>query len=166
MAPPPAQDARRDGRWDWTLVHARCLRQARALVGPGAEADDVAQEAALRAWRRRGTCRTPDAPEPWLRQIVRNEAARWFTRRRETLVEASDVAVWADRAAWSAEDSTERLTVRSALAALPAGDRELLALRYEEDLTQPAIARRLGVPEGTVKVRLHRLRKRLQADLA
>lgn len=146
-------------------MHARCVRDARRLLGAGAEADDVAQEAALRAWRRRGTCRTPHAPEPWLRQIVHNEAARMIARRREVVVESSVLASRVDEAGWSAEDSTERLTVRSALDALAPGDRELLVLRYEEDMTQPAIARHLGLPEGTVKVRLHRLRKRLQAEL-
>ena len=38
----------------------------------------------------------------------------------------------------------------------------LLRLRYNEDLTQAAIARRLGIPEGTVKVRLHRVRAKLR----
>jgi RNA polymerase sigma-70 factor (ECF subfamily) len=45
-------------------------------------------------------------------------------------------------------------------------ERVLLALRYEEDLTQPAIAARLGIPEGTVKVQLHRARVKLRAAYA
>lgn len=54
-----------------------------------------------------------------------------------------------------------RLDIRAALAELNAEDRRLLALRYEADLTQPALAELLAVPEGTVKVRLHRLRRKL-----
>jgi RNA polymerase sigma-70 factor, ECF subfamily len=38
-------------------------------------------------------------------------------------------------------------------------------LRYEEDLTQAGIARRLGIPEGTVKVRLHRVRDKLRREM-
>jgi RNA polymerase sigma-70 factor (ECF subfamily) len=41
----------------------------------------------------------------------------------------------------------------------------LLALRYEGDLTQEHVARIMGLPEGTVKVRLHRLRARLSTQL-
>jgi RNA polymerase sigma-70 factor (ECF subfamily) len=55
-----------------------------------------------------------------------------------------------------------RLSVEQALARLGDGDRDLLRLRYAEDLSQGEVARRLGVPEGTVKVRLHRARHRLR----
>lgn len=44
-------------------------------------------------------------------------------------------------------------------------DRRLLQLRYVADLTQSAVAEQLGMPEGTTKVRLHRLRKRLRHRL-
>jgi RNA polymerase sigma-70 factor (ECF subfamily) len=44
-------------------------------------------------------------------------------------------------------------------------DRALVWLRYEDDLTQPVIAERLGMPEGTVKVRLHRLRAVLRREI-
>jgi RNA polymerase sigma-70 factor (ECF subfamily) len=59
-----------------------------------------------------------------------------------------------------------RVSVEQALGTLPDGDRRLLRLRYAEDLTQSEVARRLGVPEGTVKVRLHRARRRLRGLLA
>jgi RNA polymerase sigma-70 factor, ECF subfamily len=59
-------------------------------------------------------------------------------------------------------DLLDRLDVRRAVAPLDARDRGLLALRYVADLTQPQIAQALGMPEGSMKVRLHRLRKRLR----
>jgi len=52
--------------------------------------------------------------------------------------------------------------LHAALATLDESDRMLLRLRYVEDLTQQAIARRLGLSDGTVKVRLHRLRQKLK----
>jgi RNA polymerase sigma-70 factor (ECF subfamily) len=58
-----------------------------------------------------------------------------------------------------------RLTVEQALGTLAERDRRVLHLRYAEDLTQIEVARRLGLPEGTVKVRLHRARGRLRRAL-
>ncbi len=68
---------------------------------------------------------------------------------------------------WGSEDEAvlgteERVDVQAALNALTSQDQTLLMLRYDEDLTQSAIADRLGMPEGTVKVRLHRARAKLQ----
>ena len=58
-----------------------------------------------------------------------------------------------------------RLTVEQALGTLAERDRRVLHLRYAEDLTQVEVARRMGLPEGTVKVRLHRARGRLRRAL-
>jgi RNA polymerase sigma-70 factor, ECF subfamily len=58
--------------------------------------------------------------------------------------------------------AVELADLHAALRELSERDRLLLELRYEEDLTQAAIARRLGIPEGTVKVRLHRARAKLR----
>ena len=55
--------------------------------------------------------------------------------------------------------------VRVAIRALEASDRLLLLLRYWGDLTQPEVARATALPEGTVKVRLHRARERLRVAL-
>lgn len=58
--------------------------------------------------------------------------------------------------------TVERADLHAVIAGLSERDRELLQLRYGEDLTQQAIARRLHLPDGTVKVRLHRLRHKLR----
>ena len=58
--------------------------------------------------------------------------------------------------------TVERADLHAALGRLGERDRQLLELRYDEDLTQAAIASRLGIPEGTVKVRLHRARNKLR----
>lgn len=59
-------------------------------------------------------------------------------------------------------ETVEHADLQAALRRLSERDRRLLAMRYVEDLTQAAIARRLGIPEGTVKVRLHRARNKLR----
>jgi len=124
------------------------------------EAEDIAQDALLRAWRRRSTLREADRRNQWLATIVRNEAFRQHARVRpdptsriETQEGAEDAQVVA---------TVERADLHAALERLNEKDRALLELRYGEDLTQQAIARRLGIPEGTVKVRLHRARDKLR----
>jgi RNA polymerase sigma-70 factor (ECF subfamily) len=124
------------------------------------EAEDIAQDALLRAWRRRSTLREADRRNQWLSTIVRNEAFRQHARVRpdptaqiETYEAVEDAQVVA---------TVERADLHAALKRLSDRDRQLLELRYGEDLTQSAIAKRLGIPEGTVKVRLHRARNKLR----
>ena len=63
-------------------------------------------------------------------------------------------------------DAVERAHLHASLPSHSQGDRELLTLRYGDDLTQAAIALKLGIPEGTVKVRLHRARAKLRRAYA
>jgi RNA polymerase sigma-70 factor, ECF subfamily len=124
------------------------------------EAEDIAQDALLRAWRRRSTLREADRRNQWLATIVRNEAFRQHARLRpdptatiETYDGAEDAQVVA---------TVEKADLHAALKRLTDRDRRLLEMRYDEDLTQSTIAERLGIPEGTVKVRLHRARDKLR----
>lgn len=128
------------------------------------EAEDIAQDALLRAWRRRSTLRDSARRKEWLGTIVRNEAFRHHARVRPEPVEA--VETWEGAEDEQILSTVERADVHAVLDRLSERDRKLLQLRYEEDLTQEAIARRLGVPDGTVKVRLHRLRHKLRAEIA
>lgn len=124
------------------------------------EAEDIAQDALLRAWRRRATLRDSERRDQWLATIVRNEAFRLRARvrpdptatieRQEGVEDARVVAM------------VERADLQAALRRLSERDRRLLGMRYLEDLTQAAIAGRLGIPENTVKVQLHRARAKLR----
>jgi RNA polymerase sigma-70 factor, ECF subfamily len=124
------------------------------------EAEDIAQDALLRAWRRRATLREADRRNQWLATIVRNEAFRQHARVRPDPTASIETQEGAEDAQVVA--TVERADLHAALKHLNERDRELLALRYNEDLTQSAIARRLGIPIGTVKVRLHRARDKLR----
>jgi RNA polymerase sigma-70 factor (ECF subfamily) len=79
--------------------------------------------------------------------------------------EVPDVADPRAEAAPDEEILIRKLDVSSALETLSSEDRLLVQLRYGADLAQPHIAGLLGIPEGTIKVRLHRLRRRLKAGL-
>jgi RNA polymerase sigma-70 factor (ECF subfamily) len=150
--------------WDWDDARRQCLREARRVLRSSAEVEDAAQEALVRVWRSRRTPKEVERPVAWLRCIARNEALRLRARecrRGEDLV-APDALE--DHTACDGPDGglRERLELVDLIATLPPADRELVWLRYVEDFTQARIATGLGVPEGTVKVRLHRVRGRLR----
>lgn len=140
-----------------------CLRLAWRFAKNQAEAEDIAQDSVLRAWDKKHTLRDPKARKQWLRTIVRNEALRQFTRKRPDPISMQDYDPGADDervTAW-----VERADLQQAIDRLNDRERMLVRLRYHEDMTQEAIARRLGVPDGTVKVRLHRVRAKLRAEI-
>ena len=166
----------RDPRlWGWETARSRCLREARRILGDRDDAEEAVQEALIRAWRMRGTCRTPEAPLAWMLQITRNEAIRLASRRsRRRASEIPEAEPEEAAPAVPADDTPldralTSVATEQALSALGEDERRLIRLRYVEDLTQCQVAAALGVPEGTVKVRLHRVRARLRgvaADLA
>jgi RNA polymerase sigma-70 factor (ECF subfamily) len=124
------------------------------------EAEDIAQDALLRAWRRRSTLRDAERRNQWLAAIVRNEAFRQHARVRPGPTSTLEEQQGAEDARMVA--AVELADLHAALTRLSERDRRLLEMRYAEDLTQAAIALRLGIPEGTVKVRLHRARDKLR----
>jgi RNA polymerase sigma-70 factor (ECF subfamily) len=140
-----------------------CFSQALPVVRCPVAADEAAQEAIVRAWRHRASCRQPDHPFGWLSRIARNEALRVVSRRpREVLVSEP----LESRTALSSEDQVETgLLIETALRSLSPADQELARLRYYEDFTCAKLAEHWGINEATVKVRLHRLRRRLRETL-
>lgn len=158
-----AHEAASEEPWDWQQARAVCLRVAMRYTANRADAEDVAQEAAIRAWRRRASLRDGHRRDDWLRRIARNEAMRLHDRRALDIV--SEEPMRGSAPDPELQRMIEDSPVREAVAILSGPDRELLGLRYEEDLTQGAIADRLGVPEGTIKVRLHRARAKLRGAL-
>jgi RNA polymerase sigma-70 factor, ECF subfamily len=130
------------------------------------EVEDAVQEALVRVWK---SARTPDeleSPVAWVRHIARNEAlrlrAREGRRQEEEMADDMDELV----APGDGEPALPgRLEIVDLLGTLGPADRQLVWLRYFEDITQVNVARRLELPEGTVKVRLHRVRKHLRRTL-
>jgi RNA polymerase sigma-70 factor, ECF subfamily len=148
--------------WDWLRLRALCLREAQRVLGRGPSAEDAAQEAAIRAWRQRARCLTPDRPEPWITTIARREALRIAAAPHDDPIDDDHAAE-----APAHEPVVEtRVDVGRALRTLPREDQVLLIARYWHDLTQDRAAVVLDLPSGTVKVRLHRLRRRLRHVLA
>lgn len=127
------------------------------------EAEDIAQEALLRAWRWRSNLREGKNLRQWLATIVRNEAFRQRARIRPEPVPTIESGEGADDQ--QVVTTVERADLEAALERLSERERQLIELRYVEDMTQTAIASHLRLPEGTVKVRLHRVRHKLRREL-
>jgi RNA polymerase sigma-70 factor (ECF subfamily) len=147
--------------WDWVEARRHCVGEARSVLRSPAEAEDAAQEALLRVWRSARTPEEVERPVAWLRRIARNEALRLLARERRRDEVPAEAAL---REVAVAQETSmpERLAIVDLMATLPPADRQLVWLRYVEDLTQARVAHRLGIPEGTVKARLHRVRGRLK----
>jgi RNA polymerase sigma-70 factor, ECF subfamily len=149
--------------WDWHGLRRRGFTEAHRMLRSREEAEEVVQDAMLRAWRARDRCSQPDTPTPWVLAIVRNEARRRMSGRAPVYLEdvpVPDVSVRDGR-----EHVELTIDVRRALENLEDIDRALIGQRYGADLTYEKLAEAFGMPEGTVKVRLHRARKRLRAVL-
>ena len=135
------------------------MRAARAVVD-AESAEDAAQEALVRAWRHRAACANPRAPDAWVRSISRREALRLVGRPRhlELVDDEED-----ERA--SAPPAPAGVDIRRAVGLLAELDRRLVLRFYWAGEADHEIARDLGMPVGTVKVRLHRARMRLHDEL-
>jgi RNA polymerase sigma-70 factor (ECF subfamily) len=142
---------------------------ARWLAKNETEAEDVVQDACIRAMRFFSSLRDEDA-RPWLLAIVRNT---WYSRvsRRASTTEAA-LGTTGDERPDDALDPEERLLqqhtverVRAAIEQLPADYREVLVLREMEGMSYKEIAAVVQVPIGTVMSRLARSRERLLAIL-
>jgi RNA polymerase sigma factor (sigma-70 family) len=145
------------------------LRTAFAVGGSESEAEDVTQEAFVKAFRALSGFREGAPLRPWLMRIVANEARnrRRGRGRRQHLT--TRVAAMSPTSTGSAEDvalgsvSADRL--RAALARLGDRDRTVIALRYFAGLSEAETATALDVPIGTVKSRLSRALDRLRSEL-
>ena len=144
---------------------------ARWLAGNDHDAQDVAQEASLRAFKFFGTFRGENA-RAWLLTIVRNTFYNWLRKNRpaEVAEDMSDEALSIEEVAVNGETILSRLAdaevVRRAIAELPVEFREIVVLREMEGFSYKEIADLSGVPIGTVMSRLARARKQLQKGLA
>ena len=140
---------------------------ARWLVRNGEDADDVVQEAYLRAFQYSAGFRGGDA-RAWLLTIVRNTSYRWLrkTRAYEPIVPFDEEVHIAGNGTSNPEELLLRNAhgrlVEKALSELPLRFREILVLRDLEGLSYKEIADIMGVPMGTVMSTLSRARDRFR----
>jgi RNA polymerase sigma factor (sigma-70 family) len=155
-----------------TLPHLRAAYNlARWLTRDEMDAEDVVQEAYLRAFKHFGSFHGGDG-RPWLLAIVRNTCYTWMQRNRspELTIPLDDELHEIESKDLNPEalllQSADTQMVRQALEDLPVEFREVLVLRELEGLSYKQIVEVADIPMGTVMSRLARGRKRLQKSLA
>jgi len=151
-------------------LHNRMLyRTARAILRDDAEAQDVVQEAYLRAYKALAGFRGDAKLSTWLVRITANEALMRRRRRTPTGVEDSSCETVADEAAdpeAHAQRSEMRRLLQSRIDALPDDYRTVFVLRGVEELSVQDTAAALALPEATVRTRFFRARGLLRTALA
>ena len=148
------------------------IRVAHVICGVPADAEDVVQDAFVKAHRALGGHRDGAPFRPWVLAIVANEARN--RRRSSGRRTRYELALLEDRASGEAAPSPEaavladerRRHLLAAVGALPARQRDVVACRYLLALSEAETAAVLGVADGTVKSRLSRALGRLRATLA
>lgn len=178
MSPPPHPDPRSDqelvrainagelSAFDALYFRYRdwVVRLARRMTGHDEDALDVLQEAFAYVFRKFPGFRLSASMTTFLYPVVKNLsiAARRKRLRQKQFPEDSGGT---DPPAPDAIDyDAARQELRAVLAALPEGQREVLLMRFVDGLSLGEIGEALGIPEGTVKSRLHNAIRTLQAD--
>ena len=159
-------DAGRRQRFDRLVGvwHRDMYRYAAWLCRDPAIAEDVVQEALLRAWKSLDGLRDEAAAKQWVLTIVRRENARYFERKRLETVDIDNLT--ASQSAMLAESSdTDIDDVREAIYKLDDDYREPLVLQVLMGHSTQEIAELMGIKQGAVLTRLHRARIKLKDEI-
>ena len=145
----------------FAALRPELLRFAWWLARDRAVAEDVVQEAMLRAWRSRDALKDPAAARGWLLTIVRREHARLYERKRLEIVDLDEVIAAEDTQL--AAEGDEMVGLRLAMTQLPDDYRIPLVMQVLGGFTTDEIAQELALSTAAVLTRLFRARNRLRS---
>lgn len=135
------------------------VRSLALAVGDRQRAEDAAQEAFAKAYRRWPSVAQMDRPVGWVLVVGMNQCKRWLARAdRQFVVDRSDEPDHASAV-------VDERSLRDGLATLPPRQRATVVLRYLCDLSTADVADALGCSTGTVKSALHAALKQLRVEL-
>ncbi|HEX6349871.1 MAG TPA: RNA polymerase sigma factor [Candidatus Dormibacteraeota bacterium] len=137
------------------------FRLAVSLSGDRAEAEDVLQEATLRAWRGWGQVRDRSALRAWYLRIVANQCRTARRRRWASVLRLERPPIGSTMA-----DPEELADLRAALSRLAPGERAVLVLHYLLDMPLVEVAAVLGLRPAGAKSRLYRGLEKLRKEMA
>jgi RNA polymerase sigma factor (sigma-70 family) len=140
---------------------------ARWLTGNADEAQDIVQEAYLRAFRFFDGFHGGDG-KAWLLAVVRNTSFTWRRQAKRKMTEPFDEATHIASAQPADQDeklidAAKRTVLQNCIETLPAEFREVLVMRELEEMSYQQISEAANLPVGTVMSRLSRARRRLEA---
>ena len=165
----------RDAYAELVRRYAPAAMRTASLLGAGPDAEDVVQEAFVKAYGALGRFRTGAAFRPWLLQIVANEtrnlhrsAGRRAARERSVWERTEPLLMTAedDDPATAVLSQERRAQLVRGLSQLSEAHRQVVTCRYLLDLDEAETATVLGWPRGTVKSRLHRALRQLSDAIA
>lgn len=144
-----------------TAQHPRLVGALTLLVGDRGVAEELAQDALVRAYERWDRVQAMAAPGPWIHRVAVNGGLSWLRRRsaERRALRRSGVAD-ADTT-----DRAESLAVRSAVSHLPRRQREAVVYRYYLGYSTADTAELMGISEGSVKSAVTRAFTALRAVL-
>jgi RNA polymerase sigma-70 factor (ECF subfamily) len=166
--------ARRDARGARAFVELirrfepSVLAVALAICGRGDEAGEIAQEAFLRAWKHLAGLKQPERFAAWIMEIARNAALDLLRQRPRSAVEPGPEIVdhGVAEPAEKIEAIERKQRLRAALAELDDLSRQIVMLRYFQDLSSREIGQMLDLSPAAVDMRLSRARQMLRVRLA
>ncbi len=144
-----------------TVLHTDMYRYAAWLSRDPGIAEDVVQEALLRAWKSLDALREDGAAKQWLLTIVRRENARYFERKRLETVDIDNLTP-AQSGMLAETDDSDLRDMREAIYKLDDDYREPLVLQVLMGHSTKEIAELMGINPGAVLTRLHRARIKLK----
>ena len=152
-----------DGSLDdlYAASYRRLVAQLHAVTGNRQEAEDVVQEAFMRAMSRWKDVQTYDSPEAWLRTVALNLARSRFRRT----IRGAAALIRHGVPQSEPELSPDHVALMTAMRGLPEAQREALVLHHFVGLSVDEVAASVGAPSGTIKARLSRGRAALAGKL-
>ena len=151
-------------------VHALAWRK----IGDFHIAEDITQDAFLKAYQGLSTLKEPQSFASWLYVITANECKAWHRKKRTWMQSLEDTSSpQLEKATYSGHiieenermiEETQREVVKKLLAKLQESDRTVITLYYLGGMTYEEISNFLGVSVGAIKSRLHRARQRLKKE--
>lgn len=145
----------------YRATYGRLVGQMYVVTGSLPEAEEVVQEAFVRALARWRRIRQYDLPEAWVRRVAHNLAVNEVRRARSRLAALTRLGrkVEAEQAVPMSDDA---VVLVAALRRLPPGHRQVVLLHHALDLPIDEVAAQLGLSPATVRGRLFRARARLR----
>ena len=133
------------------------------VLGDAHEAEDAVQSSICKAWSSLGELHDPTSLVGWVARITRNTAIDLGRKRRERVTDDEEMAALdeGESDAPLAEQADERAVMQRLIAQLPENQAIVVTMRFYHDMDGPAIAKKLGMTDNAVRVRLHRGLERL-----